>query len=147
MQKRNLKLGVMCCLIILFSHTISAGVQSYSPEKRAVTDGEEVGKKVVVTCHGGYGKREILKKEGQNQWCGIALTDVCSYKKAAAAELVCSRSYQRKAAQLDPVDEKERFIKLREELIEIEQKRLELAARLLNLERREMVLKNKIASN
>ena len=102
---------------------------------------------MVVTCHGGYGKREILKKEGQNQWCGIALTDVCSYKKAAAAELVCSRSYQRKAAQLDPVDEKERFIKLREELIEIEQKRLELAARLLNLERREMVLKNKIASN
>lgn len=134
----------MCCLTILFSLASRAGVESYSPEQRAVINGEDIGAKVVATCHGGYGKQEILRKEGQNLWCGSTLTDVCSRKKVAAAELVCTRSYQRRAAQLDTGYEKERFSKLKEELIDIEHKRLDIAEKLLNLKRREMALKDSI---
>lgn len=147
MQKRNLinlKLWVMCCLAMAYPLTSSGGVQSYSPEQRALINGEDIGAKVVATCHGGYGQREILKKEGENFWCGVILTDICSRKKVAAAELVCTRSYQRKAAQLDTGNEQERFTKLKEELIEIEHKRLDIAEKLLNLKRREMALKSSI---
>ena len=123
-------------------------MESYSPEQRVIVNGENIGKKVIATCNSGYGKQEILKKEGQNLWCGTRLTDVCSRKKVAAAELVCTRSYQRKSALLNTAletdNEKQRFTTLKEELIEIEKQRLEIAEKLLNLKRREIVLKNRI---
>ena len=141
-----IKLCTICIVTTLFSLTSKAGVQSYSAEQRAFIDGEVIGKKVIATCQSGYGKQEIVKKAGQNLWCGTKLPDVCSYKKAAAADLVCSRSYQRKAtaheAALDSDDDDEHFIQLKEELIEIDEQLLDIAQKMLDLKRQEMALKN-----
>jgi len=151
MQKSNsmcLSMLTGFAITLLVTLTVHAGVLSYSAEQGVVVDGQAFGKKVVVTCHSGYGKQEILKKEGESQWCGAKINDTCSVKKAVAAELVCSRSYQRKIAleQIDSKEnnQKERFARLREELLEIEQKRIDIAEKLLDLKRRELALTKKL---
>ena len=133
----------MSSVPVLFSLASNAGVQSYSSERHVEVDGQYIGEKIVATCHSGYGKQEILKKDGEALWCGITVAGICARRKAVAAELVCSRSYQRKAALKQTDNEKERIIRLKEELIQIEQKRLDIAEKLLNLKRQEMALRSR----
>jgi len=142
-------------LFSLISLPSSASVRSITTEFDAVVDGERVGKKVVVSCRGSGNKREIMKKNDAKKWCDTAIADFCFSEKIEAAKQVCSNAYRNKITLVGEVgNDKEpvkknagsiksvEVVKLKEELIEIEQKRLDIADKMLKLKRRELQLQD-----
>ena len=133
-------ISLLCLFSLLFSFPSSAGVRSITIEIDAKSNGVEIGKKVIVSCRFGHGKREILKKVNEREWCDTRFSDICSGKKNVAAKLVCTDDYHQKIASQKSIDIKEVAI-LKEELREIEFKRLDIADKALELKRRELKLR------
>ena len=148
---------------LTFSHSSSAAVRSMTAEIAAESNGQRIGKKVIVTCRSGRGKFEILKKGNERQWCDRQFGDVCSGEKLVVAQRVCNRSYSQRielengGATVDSVKSEETAnvakqddavkaeivadaTALKNELAEIEQKRLDIANKVRELKRRELEL-------
>ena len=131
---------ILCISTLVFSLSSHAAVKYKTVEVDATKDGVVIGKKVIVTCRFAEQTREIMREKGSRKWCDTTLTDVCAYKKDDLAEKVCNARYRRRINQQAEIQESDEVVKLKAELIEIEQKRLDIADRVLELKRRELKL-------
>ncbi len=138
---KHAKTLALCLLSFIFTFSSYAGVRSSTIELDAMDNGVKIGKKVIVECSFGYGKREIVKKDNQDQWCDTNFEDICSSRKNVATRLVCNSDYQARLTQQKNTDSEE-VAKLKQELMDIEQKRLDIADKVLELKRRELELKD-----
>jgi len=96
---KSAKILSLCLLSFIFTFPSYAGVRSSTVELDAMSNGVKVGKKVIVECSFGYGKREIVKKDNEDQWCDTNFKDICSSRKNVATRLVCNSDYQERLTQ------------------------------------------------
>ncbi len=106
---------------------------------------ELVGKKVVVTCRRADDTREIFKKKGARMWCDTAFPEMCAKLKGDLSDRVCSSRYRNKLASLKQLDKDDQTGKLKAELMEIEQKRIDIADKVLELKKRELELQKMLS--
>jgi len=133
----------LCISILALSEVGNAAVKYKTVELDVAKDGVVIGKRVVVTCRFDEENREIFKQNGSRKWCDTTFTEICATKKNDLAETVCTRGYRRKVASQQDVKESDEVVKLKEELMEIERKRLNIADKVRELKRREQKLQNK----
>lgn len=139
-------------LVLISSSPALAATRSMSIEMDLVENEVTVGKKIIVACTNVHVKRVVVKRNTQDQWCDSLLGSVCATNKITAARNVCSNSYRKKIAAQNNVDvekksnqnnikDTDEVDKLKQELVEIELKRLDIADKILDLKRRELNMK------
>ncbi len=143
-------------LALMFTLPSIAGVRSITNGIDLVENELTVGKKVMVACTNGFIKRALVKRDTGDKWCDTVLGSVCATNQKVAARLVCADDYRNQIAaqkngesdsQSDESDESDEsdiesaeVIKLKQELMEIELKRLDIADKVLELKRKELQL-------
>lgn len=138
-------------LALISSSPSIAGVRSVSAGIDVLENGVIIGNKVMVACTNGFIKRAIVKRETEEQWCDDILGSVCAVTKKAAARLVCDDEYRIKIADKDDFEadteidqgsnkDSDEIVKLKQELMDIELKRLDIADKVLELKRKELQL-------
>jgi len=123
----------LCISILALSEVGNAAVKYKTVELDVAKDGGRFDEE----------NREIFKQNGSRKWCDTTFTEMCATKKNDLAETVCTRGYRRKVASQQDVKESDEVVKLKEELMEIERKRLNIADKVRELKRREQKLQNK----
>jgi hypothetical protein len=149
----NLKLVrsfAVLSLALIFSLPSIAGVRSITNGIDLLENDVTVGKKVMVACTNGFIKRALVKRDTETQWCDTVLGSVCATNQKVAARLVCTDAYRNQLSaqkngeinsQGDDSSSKNdsaEVAKLKQELMEIELKRLDIADKVLELKRREL---------
>jgi len=162
---------LLCLCTLSFSTPSDAAVKSRTVEVDVIENGATIGKKVTVSCRENNDKRDIVKLNGAREWCDARFPEMCARAKGALSETVCSKRYRNKLAETKqapakaavakqapvkakpapvkptpvkaaPVVAKNNDIaKLEAELVEIEQKRIDIADKVLKLKRRELALR------
>ena len=148
---KNSCLSFLTLVAVFACISSTAAVKSRTVEIDVVENGELVGKRVIVTCRTKNRKREIFKKSGASKWCDKAFPEMCEKFKPDLSDRVCSSSYRKKLASSQNEDDQEQDDngdqtgKLKAELLEIEQKRLDIADKILELKRRELELQKTLS--
>jgi hypothetical protein len=150
----NLKLAIFLVVFffaLIFSLSSVAGVRLISGGIDMVKNNVTVGKKVMVACTDGFIKRAIVKRDNDEQWCDAKLGSVCAANQKVPARLVCNNDYRAKISSKSNLEigkeasdkvnsDSDEILKLKQELMEIELQRLDIADKALELKRRELQL-------
>ena len=143
-------------LILFLSFTFSefsfAATKSISVELKHIENDQVAGRKVIVACTDGLPKRTLINKETEKNWCDGTFSDICSKTKLLAAKQVCGQKYRNmikekdKSDSLIKTDSNERGLfdqtaTLKQELMNIELQRINIAEKILELKAQELKLK------
>jgi len=151
----NLKLArslVVLSLALIFSLPSIAGVRSITNGIDLFENDVKVGKKVMVACTNGFIKRTLVKRDAEEQWCDTVIGSVCATNQKVAARLVCTDAYRNRIASQkngesddssseNGNNDSAEVARLKQELMEIELKRLDIADKVLELKRKELQLR------
>jgi hypothetical protein len=142
-------------LALIISLPSIAGVRSITNGIDVVENDVTVGKKVMVACTNGFIKRALVKRDAEGEWCDTLLGNVCAANQKVAARLVCTDDYRNKIASRkngksdsqsdesisgEANGDSPEVVKLKQELMDIELKRLDIADKVLELKRKELRL-------
>jgi len=143
-------------LILFLSFTFSAlsfaGTKSISVELKHIENDRVVGRKVIVACTDGMPKRTLINKKSEKNWCDGTFSEICSKTKLLAAKQVCGQKYRNKVEEQGKSDSviksgsNERGLfdqtaTLKQELMNIELQRINIAEKILELKAQELKLK------
>jgi hypothetical protein len=137
-------------VLALLSANAFGGVKSLSAESKTTVRDGVFSKSVLVTCTAKKRKFSIQQNEGEKQWCSSDFSLVCHIDKIKVANRICSLKGTAIAkAEHEKIEniEKNKFnqqrkIELTAQLLSIDEQRLIIRQKLLELKKKKIALLN-----